>query len=97
MRIRHRIGRFPGDDSASAYDDLAKQRKAVRRRIAGCATARTRIAYQQAARLQQGEHGADFAVRTRAFTTQLALLDQMEGVLREREARLTLRIGACEP
>ncbi|MGH2344782.1 MAG: hypothetical protein ACRDG4_06120 [Chloroflexota bacterium] len=86
------IGLCLGDEPEQPYEDLIRQRLAVRRRIADCTTDRARLEYQRSRR-----RDADPTARLQDITARIDALSQGEIVLRAREAQLTLRIRAREP
>jgi hypothetical protein len=96
MGVPRMIGMFPADESEPPYEDLIKQRIAVRLRIANCATARARLEYRHSL-LQQRGRDVDLAAQRQDFRTRVDALNQLELLLREREARLTRCIQAREP
>jgi hypothetical protein len=91
------IGLFPGDEPEPPYQELIKQRTALRLRIVSGTTARARVEYERARLLQagtQGEGTGNLAARMQDFTAQIDVLNQLEFSLWEQEGQLTTRIRA---
>jgi hypothetical protein len=90
------IGLFLEDEPEQPYEDLIRQRLALRRRIADCTTARARLEYQQSRHRQRGGD-AGHAAPPPDFTARIDALNRLELVMRVREEQLTLRMHPREP